>query len=51
VLDEVARMEEAGELTAPARRLAAVSVADDDEESEGAEGDAAAEPAPVKPRR
>jgi chromosome segregation protein len=43
VLEEVARMQEAGELTAPARRLAAVSVAEDDEESEGTEGDAAAD--------
>jgi chromosome segregation protein len=31
VVVEVARMEEAGELTAPARRLAAVAAADDDE--------------------
>jgi chromosome segregation protein len=47
VLEEVARMEEAGELTAPARRLAAVSVPEDDEESEGQEGDAAGESEPA----
>ncbi|HET9269943.1 MAG TPA: hypothetical protein VFO31_17325 [Vicinamibacterales bacterium] len=40
VLDEVARMEEAGELTAPARRLAAVSVVDEDEDTEGTEAGA-----------
>ena len=48
VLDEVARMEEAGELTAPARRLEAVSVPDEDEESEGADGDVSAEGAPAE---
>ncbi|HVQ41630.1 MAG TPA: chromosome segregation protein SMC [Vicinamibacterales bacterium] len=48
VLDEVARMEEAGELTAPARRLEAVSVPDEDEESEAPEGEAAAEDAPAE---
>ena len=50
VIVEVARMEEAGELTAPGRRLAAVSAPDDDEveavEAVGAEpaGEPAAEP-------
>jgi chromosome segregation protein len=44
VLVEVARMEEAGELVQPARRLAAVSVPDEDEGS-----DAAADLAPVEP--
>ena len=41
VVAEVARMEEAGELVAPARRLAAVSAPDEDEEPEPADGAAA----------
>jgi len=43
VLDEVVRMEEAGELTAPARRLAAVSATDDPEDVDETESAAASE--------
>ncbi|HEX5068889.1 MAG TPA: chromosome segregation protein SMC [Vicinamibacterales bacterium] len=45
VLTEVERMEDAGELAAPGRRLAAASVVGEDEETEGEAPQAAAEPA------